>query len=345
VLTHQDLRVATLARAPRHFSMPPQCACCGQPAARSRAERRAYRSVIVPYCEGCLRHASQPQSRELAAALAGCVLGGSAALLAPVVFERAPLALCVLLSFVLAAAPALLFWLVQPRPAVGHSSGARAVWWLADGRLALTHAAFASAFARDNDATLQLTRRRPPPPTWWVALGMLLAVVIAPIAWSFFHPRVRVLNLSDQRLEIWVDGDRAESVAATSAESAAAGAVIRVPAGRREIRARSADGTELASASALVEAGGQHLYAPLSEDYCFWLERDTYGRQHVAPRQLVALTGASRFWTLPEELTSWFAPNPPVSAVDARSTGGQLLALRQARCVEAPAEVSQAAGR
>ena len=77
------------------------------------------------------------------------------------------------------------------------------------------------------------------------------------------------------------------------------------------------------------------MYAPASPSYCFWLETTDYAKP--VPSQVEPLVGDDRFWVLAADLDTWFAPNPPAASLGVRSTGGVLVALRQGRCVDAPA--------
>lgn len=176
--------------------------------------------------------------------------------------------------------------------------------------------------------------RQPAP---WVYAGVVLALVAAPVGWTFTHPRVRVLNLTPERLIVSVDGKTLVSIDPTSAESPAAGLSLRFPSGRHTLTAKNPEGRVVYDAEVTIRPGAEHLWAPAASAICFWLEQNHYGRAR-APAEVRALVGVERFWALPP-VDTWFAPNPPESEVDARSSGGSLWALRQAPCSAAPASV------
>jgi hypothetical protein len=151
----------------------------------------------------------------------------------------------------------------------------------------------------------------------------------------FHHPVVRVLNLTDERLTVAIDGRALLSLEPSSAENPTAGAEIRMPSGSHELTATSASGPP-STARVTLESGGHHLFAPRSSDHCFWLEETRYGRQPSGGSRVVPLKGESRFWVVPRQVDTWFSPNPPPGSADRRSSGGVLVALRQAPCAQAP---------
>ncbi len=316
--------------------VPPECACCGATAGVSRRETDGPHTLIVPYCEACLHHATRGVTRDLATSLASCLLAATAAIALPLGFGSLPLGVHALAAVLLASIPIAVRWLLRPRLATGHSAAERAVWWV-DGEVACTSPKFAESLARANATSSAPRAAAYPAPAPWIYAGVLLAMVATPIGWTFVHPIVRVLNLSPERLLLSVDGHDVGSVDPTSAESPAAGVELRMPSGRRTIVARTPDGTIAASAEVDIRPGTKHLWAPASEGTCFWLEQTHYGRNQ-APAEVRALAGAGRFWPLPE-IDTWFSPNPPASEADGRSSGGSLWALRQAPCSQAPKSV------
>jgi hypothetical protein len=161
-----------------------------------------------------------------------------------------------------------------------------------------------------------------------------LAAIAAAMLHRFHHPILRILNLGEATLELFVDGRPLGRVLPSSAESPSAGLEIRLPAGRRVLEVRQIDGHLVDRVSARVFSGSSHLYAPASPDTCFWLEARGYGRD-AGPERITRLEGEERFWTISEQVRGWFSPNPPGGA-DARATGGTSVVLRQAPCAEAP---------
>jgi hypothetical protein len=167
-------------------------------------------------------------------------------------------------------------------------------------------------------------------------LGLPLAV--CPVSYWLTHPRVWILNLTTEPLDIEVDGRRVVSaLPVSSGESAGAGVRLRLPAGEREWRAL-AKGATVDSRRAGVAVGAEHLYAPGASDYCFWIETTTYGRvaqkaPGTVPTTRRSLPGSGYFWSITEPIHTWFAPNPPSTEAGLPASGGRLSALRQTRCV------------
>lgn len=325
--------------------VPASCACCGDVAAESRVERspRGQKSVIVPYCGPCHRHASAVRTRVLSATLASCLLAATLAAGLPLLLERLSGWLFVTMVLVGALVPPALAWLWPRSVQPGHSAAGRAAWWLHDGGLACTRARWAAELAVGNGTDPERRVLREPVVSPWMYSGAVFALAVAPFFQWLYHPLVRVLDLTPDRIELRVDGQRVAVVEPTSAESPQAGVELHLPSGRRHLEVRDAiDGHVVASADVTVEAGAKHLYAPASDDYCFWLETNGYGRAGAPGPAIRPLVGSSRFWALPLEVDSWFAPNPAPAAQDRRSSGGVLTALRQAPCAEAPAEARDA---
>jgi hypothetical protein len=318
--------------------VPEGCACCGAPAARSRLEQTAERarSLIVPYCERCLRHASARTTRNLAAALSSCLVALTLTLALPLAWPGAPLVLFVSVVAVLSAAPLVWrrFW--PRRPATGHTALERAAWWLPDGSLACTQPEWAGELARRSGGQVRAARSAEPRFAAWLPAGVVVALVAGPAGWFLHHPLVRVLNLTGSRIVLFVDGRQLATMDPTSSENPAAGIEVRIPSGERRLVTRTTEGATLAEANARLTAGAHHLWAPGSEGYCFWLEETRYGKATREPDHVEPLSGAGRFWTLPSRVDTWFSANPPPLGPDQRSTGGVLVALRQSRCEQAP---------
>ena len=323
-------------------TVPQICACCGADAVRSSRVTRSRRAVFIPYCEACLSHASSGFTRDLATLLSSALLAFTLSFALPLWFDSVPLVIHVGVAVIASCVPVLLRFLVKPTRAPPHTATHLAAWWGSDGALHCTLPRFADALARANEVECQEALLREPGPRSWVWIGPLLALGLAPFGHQLNHPLIRVLNLTDGRINVLVDGKLLCSVEATSAESAAAGLEVRVPAGRRTLSATRADGAEIASAVVDVQPGGRHLYVPHSPEVCFWLEEAFYGRQSSAPK-VVALTGAERFWRVPEHVDVWFSA-APLAEDDLRSSGGAVTALRQAPCIRAPRAVQDAVG-
>jgi hypothetical protein len=236
----------------------------------------------------------------------------------------------------LGAALPLAFVLVRQRVSAAHTSANVAAWWLSDARLFCTNVTWAAELARLNgtDAELCVTRRSPL--SAWLVSGVVLS---AALAWFFFwlyHPLVRVLNLTENRFEVWVDGRMLAGLDPTSAETPRAGAELYLPAGRRNIKVLSTEGENVSSLSVRLETGRAHLFAPGAQEHCFWLEIQSYGRDAQVRPEYFPLEGEARFWVLEMRIDNWFSENPPASGPSSRLSGGTATALRQAACSEVP---------
>lgn len=165
-------------------------------------------------------------------------------------------------------------------------------------------------------------------------LGVASVVSLAPVLllaplFGVYRGQVRALNHGEEPFYLWVDDHRAARVEPSSGESALAGVELTVPAGLRAVRVvRARDGRELFRADLRVQGGRPHLFAPLSEGYCFSIERRGYGDE-AKTLQTEPLTGATPFWPLPEGV-AFFTPNPEPGRV--MTSGGTLTCLRQKRC-------------
>lgn len=187
---------------------------------------------------------------------------------------------------------------------------------------------------------------------WLFAVFCLLGVMSAVSFW-IHRPKLQVLNLTGAPLVLEVDGETLGTVNPTSQESPRAGLTLRLPAGRRHLRALHGDAL-IAEADVTLLAGAKHLYAPASEAHCFWLERLGYGRGNLAPEpgaepaqgsvaagprvERVPLRSPLGFWAFDRGVDVWLAPPPEPLLEDARSSGGEVVALRQALCADAPAD-------
>lgn len=183
----------------------------------------------------------------------------------------------------------------------------------------------------------------------FLGLALALSIFLGGILHWVHRPRVHLLNLSEQMLEFEVDGERVAQLFPTSQESPLGGKELRLAAGRRLFRVLAA-GEEVARAEVTLLGGVRHLYAPLSEAHCFWLERVQYGRQAAADAQAskqapaisvrrIGLDNSLRFWAFIRPVDIWLAPPPTPIVNQSRLSGGQVVALRQARCLDAPPEL------
>ena len=332
----RSIRGHAIRIEPEGALVPARCACCGADAAGACAEVSGARSLLVPYCDACRHHVSARRTRTLAVALASSLLALTLAGALPLVWERISLVAYALIVCTGSSLPVLALGLRRRAPEPGHSATSRAAFWLPSGELACTSRDWAGELAEANGQEAHPVLIRDSELSPWMLAGIAAAVMALPLFYRFYRPLVRILNLTDSRLLVQIDGATLISVDPTSAESAAAGVEVRVPAGQRLLEVRDPSGSVRASSVVAVRAASAHLYAPASERYCCWIERTGYGRA-AGPAdgvEIIPLEGEARFWVLPDEIDSWFSPNPPQVPGDNRSTGGVLTALRQAPCNE-----------
>jgi hypothetical protein len=317
--------------------LPEECACCGRPSTHQRALSRAQRTVLlVGYCDDCALHLSASETRQLASALASLVLSLSAAAALPLLFPalaRSGLLLSVALISLL---PAVLVLAPRKGPSAPHTARALAVQAGQNGRLVCLNVRYAERLAGLNALGAGHTRTREPRLSAWQSAGPLLGLGAALLFHAIHHPSLRVLNLTDARLDVFVDGSRVASIEPTSQESPAAGALVHAPAGHHQLSAVTAEGVVVSSLAVDLESGHLHLFAPGSDGFCFWLETLGYGRERSAEPAYRALTGDDRFWVLPEGIDLWFSPALPAQSSPLQSSGGFITALRQAPCSQAP---------
>ena len=218
------------------------------------------------------------------------------------------------------------------------TSTGSAVWWQ-DGALVGSNEGWMKQLAEQNAATLTCVEGRRSILSWPVAALPISVAAIGPAAYATFFPTLVILNLSAHDIELSVDGRALERVPLSSLESADAGTRLSLAAGTHLLEARAiADATVLERAQVALDAGELYLFAPASVGYCFWLEIDTYGKASTS-KQIRRLGGNSGFFRLPGRVDSWFAANPEPGA-DVRSSGGDMVALRHARCPDAPSSAT-----
>lgn len=326
-------RICALDRDPL---LPPHCACCNQPAAESLVERAwGAPSVIVPYCADCHRHASAERTRVLSISLASVLLTVSAAAALPLAWEWIPWPAHLAATLCAGALPGALQLVRRTRPLAGHSTRTRAAWWHSRAELVATHPQWAAELARLNQAELRPFAARAPARSAYTWVWLVLGIAMFGFARYASFARVRLINLTAAPFLVWVDDRYLGLVEPTSFESATAGRELTVPTGSRKTRIVSDEGRPVFEGTILVVSFSEHLLAPGATGYCFWLETTHYGRAATQPNTVQALTGPGPFWVVHTAIDRWFMPNPD-AAGEARSTGGKLVALRQARCDEQP---------
>lgn len=324
--------------------LPEACACCFEPPSHRVAVAHArFGSLLVGYCDECAEHQSSSAARELGLGLASLLLGLALAAALPLVWPRLSLIGLLLAVGFCSALPLGALLLPRRAPHAPHSARGPAVFSDQTGELCCSSSRYAECVAELNGGALRARSLRERRPSAWLCAGPLLALGAAWLSFLVFHPLLRILNLGPERAEVALDGQRLTFVDPTSNESPRAGALLRVPAGAHTLVARSAvDGAELERVSVELRSGSVHLFAIGAEGTCFWLETTGYGREQRAAPSFEVLRSGERFWVLPAGIDGWFAPNPPASDANSRSSGGLLTALRQAPCAEAPEEVRSA---
>ncbi len=317
--------------------LPSSCASCCGLASTTRRESSAERQLLVPYCSACAERLLRQGTAQAVASVVSVVLAVTLILTLPRLAPSLPLLGYTAVALVAALIPPAIVWAV--RPAVresGATSVGRAAWW-SKHKFCCTNQRWVEQISGVIGAPKPRALRVPVVvPSMFAGAGLVL--VGAPLAYDYLHPQVIALNLGAPEFELLADGVVVGRVVATSLESPEAGLRFRLGVGQRELLARTLGGRTLLSEQVELEAGKTYLYAPLSEEYCFWLEHDDYGRRAAPERHYRVLPQDREFWALPREIDSWFSANPLVTS-DKRSTGGSLTALRQARCEESPPEV------
>ena len=320
--------------------VPPGCACCGEPAARSESVRSpAGRSqLIVGYCEECSRHIGGERARKLGGGIAAALVGVGLAFVLPFGSRLLPAPALAGIVLIGALVPIGIVALWPRRPGRGHAAEGPAVRFVGEGDLLAANDRWATELARLNGGTQTRSTFR----ERRVSLGMLPGPVLAPplalLALGTTSPVVRVLNLGNDRVGVEVDGERVADVDPTSVESPSAGVEVRIPVGRHELVARAPDGGVIERAGVTIQSGRAHLFAPGSTGYCFWLETAAYGRSKDLTLTREPLGGETHFWSLPEGLGGWFHPAPESALAELRLTGGVVTVLRQAPCDLVPGQ-------
>jgi hypothetical protein len=322
---------------PEHLVVPPDCACCGGLASRSvLAARFASKArILVPYCAVCHSHVSRAKTRALSATVASALLAVTVWLGLPLIWQPPSVFVYAFLAACASALPLVALRLRSEKPAPGHSASGHAALWGPGGALLCSSGAWAARLsAASRAAVVRVRAREPAGPAWAVAFPIAAALGAA-LLYGMHFPRVRIVNVTGNRLAVAVDDRVRVQVEPTSAESATAGVSLRFPAGQHRLTATDPAGRVVDDAAVFVQAGAEHLYAPASGEVCFWTEVTTYGRLKAPASPPEPLPRSRTFWVLPGAIDYWFAPSPRPEEDD-RSSGGLSVALRQAPCDSLP---------
>lgn len=320
--------------------VPRGCANCGALAAQSRRESLAGRSLLIPYCSKCWEDVARDSTRQISATVASALIVVTLLLTLPWLLLDATWLQFAALVAIGGTMPLFVAWRITRRPRDGQTCSGRAVFWQKPGRLLCFNAEWAEKLASTDEGqrppTRVQVRERALVPWMWgpLALGLLAT----PSLYSLNFPKLVVLNFGDTPVQLLIDERLAGHVEPTSLESRSAGTRLRVSAGEHVVVARTPEQVEVEKRTLRLDAGGLHLLALGARGYCFWLERDSYGKQGSQPKTYQMLDQARPFWRLPERVDSWFGPNASPSTDD-RSSGGTMVALRHAPCDDVPAAV------
>jgi hypothetical protein len=149
------------------------------------------------------------------------------------------------------------------------------------------------------------------------------------------RPIVRVVNATTVPVLVVIDGRTKVRVPPTSLETAFAGEILRPWPGTHTLAVTPEGGAPGEPIRALLSAYTSYLYAPASDDQCFWVERTVYGRAKASGPRLRALPPDQRVWVVPDRVDVWFAPSP-LPGDDRWSSGAERVAVRQVRCGSEP---------
>jgi len=156
-------------------------------------------------------------------------------------------------------------------------------------------------------------------------------VGVATVLWLAWHPSVRVVNVTGAVMEIVVDGRSLALIAGVPGEAPSAGTEVRLPEGRRVLRALRLDGELVDETVGWVGQGRAQLYAPGSQGRCFWVEQKAYGQARQPRPEVVRLPADRRFHTFPMSIDAWFQPNPPTEP-NVWFSGGVRRTVRLGEC-------------
>jgi hypothetical protein len=317
------------------LKLPSICACCGRNASLSRREIGSTRDacVIVPYCESCATHASRARLLDLGAFFGSTLIAVSSSILLNLGGLNRWVNL--VLSVGLSVLPlALIRRYGLPRQ-LGHAARGRAVF-VHGRKVVVSSFAFAREMAQQNNVIPRELKSTAVRMKGWTVVGPVVALILSPTFHYLFWPQLRVLNFTDGRLVLFVDGRRIGDVEPTSGESPASGVEFRVPSGRRHLRAVSAEGTQISDIRVTLRSGSRHLFAPAALPSCLYVQRIAYGRTSLShafdPRvvETYPLLSEDRFWVIAPEIEPWFIPERSVQP--GLTTGGLVSLLRMGRC-------------
>jgi len=310
----------------------PQCACCLSPTSKGRRETSRHHpsGVVVPYCEECLAGVGRLGVRLLAWRLASILLGLAACAFVPL-FAWITKPVAVVGAAAIAGLPGLAHVLWRAFGKEHQNQKFKATTSVAGG-IACSNEEWARILSERMGTTYQLVQVRCSYPTGWAYGGVVIALLLTPWLFDWFHPPLRLLNLTDSVLSVSVDRHVIANVEPARGENPRAGVLTKVAAGHHVITARRRDGALVDEVTANVIAGQTHLFAPSRpKGICFWLERSGIGRNSNGKTLRELLVSENDFWALPDNIDGWFEPAP--GSASTLGTGGTVISLRQGPCV------------
>ena len=161
--------------------------------------------------------------------------------------------------------------------------------------------------------------------------GFFAVALVGAVLWWYWHPDLRVINVSAYPFEIIVDGRVVALVPGQPGEVPGAGVCARIPRGRRTLQARGLDGNIVEETRAFIGQGTHQVFAPGSDGYCFAIDRKAYGNARQPRPETIQLPSSQHFHTLNESVDSWFEANPVVGS-GRWFSGGVRRAVRLMRC-------------
>ena len=319
---------------------PAECATCGaglqgaELEGASAGASGAFDAAHPAYCSTCRDTHARQAARALSLGAIAVLTGIATALAFPLLEPHASLAAHLLAAAALALLP--LAGLGSARPIAAWGSAPR-VHGLGPLGTCVERRALIGHLHAGRWRVLWL-----PPIAYRIGWSLIpaLAVGLSVLAHEWHHPRLWVINLTRERLWLAVDGVLSAALDPAGNDPARAALELRLPRGERQLEAFDERHQRVASVRAALQGGREHLYAPASAAFCFWLESTGYGRD--ATRSIRPLSSGARFFVLTTDVDSWFVASPEPPAFDRRSSGGTLTALRQSPCVRAPESVRRA---
>jgi hypothetical protein len=329
VIARHDAWVVLCTNA--EIQCPPVCASCLEPATITRSETSPSDGTTIkaPYCASCLQAVAKQQVFHFGAVLSSVLLGIAAGLFLPLApFITKPVA--VTAALLITAVPWLFETLWQGLQSQRGLPLGRAAYPTKKG-VTCSNAEWARRLGSHLGARVEHSR-----PHWVTTMGgsiagLVIAATATPLLYDVFHCEVRVVNLTENDLDVWVDRRWVATVRATSQESPLAGNLLRIASGTRLLEARQRDGVEVMQSDVSIRAGQSYLYAPAHPaGTCFWIERTTAGRSRSQDLAREPLSNERDFWELPVAIDLWFSS--PVGLEAGTFTGGVVTALRQGPC-------------